>query len=839
MAEADALVDELAGAILDGDPIDWPSVESSASHGDRPLLDQLKLLSRVVELHRSPRAHDAAGHWGPLRVLGPLGVGAHGAVYRAWDTRLHREVALKLLPAPADDGAARVTSTIEEGRLLARVRHPNVVTIYGAEQIGDSIGLWMELVEGHTLEELIAGDKAFTAAEARHIGVELCHAMTAVHGAGLLHRDIKAHNVMAADDGRLVLMDFGTGREIDGRAAGPAAGTPLYLAPEIFSGAAASVRSDIYSAGVLLYHLLTGKYPVEGRTLDDLRLAHEHGERAPLRLARPDLPRRLCQVVERAMDAQPARRYANAQAMARDLAVLGPRTRRGAWPYAAAGVTASVVLATWLAPGLRGHLPGGTSGSRGRLGLAAVGAPDAAPRATVPVIAVLPLDNLGDEAGSDYFADGLTDEIIRNLASIDGLEVRSRTSSFYFKGRPRNLRDVGRQLGATLVVEGSVLRDGRRLRINAQLVRVDGDVALWSERFDRELEDVFAVQDEISRAIVNKLRLSVGQGRRRYDTNVELYDQYLKARSLLDERTRRPSAEDAAALFAEVVARDPAFAPAHAGLAMAYAYMSMSPYSGPTHEEARWKVQPAALTALELDPLLAEAHAAIGWMHARELDWSDAETSFERALELDDTLTPIAVNYVYSTLRALGKLDYAERLLRQALAHDPLSWDAHRELATVLLCAGRHQEVIDIAQRLRSLDENRVDLTVVRDLGRALTFTGRYEEAMAVLTNPRFAGAGNEQWRALPLVRMGRGGEAAKLAVAHEGYPFRLAIIYAALGDERRALDALELMLAREPQRVVITTMQPELAMLRDDPRWIALRRTLKLPTELPVQPRP
>jgi len=226
-------------------------------------------------------------------------------------------------------------------------------------------------------------------------------------------------------------------------------------------------------------------------------------------------------------------------------------------------------------------------------------------------------------------------------------------------------------------------------------------------------------------------------------------------------------------------------------------------------------------------------------MYAREFDWPKAERSFERALELNRTLTPTSVNYVYSTLRALGKLEYADRLLREALRHDPLSWDAQRELAAVLVEAGRHQEAIDILQRFRAVDQTTVDLSADRNLGRALTFTGRYEEAIAVITNPRFAGPGGEQWLALPYVRTGRRDAAEQLAIAHKNYPFRLTFIYAALGDDTRALDALESMFASEPQRLANAMMQPELAMLRDEPRWVALRRQLKIPTELPVQPRP
>ena len=206
-------------------------------------------------------------------------------------------------------------------------------------------------------------------------------------------------------------------------------------------------------------------------------------------------------------------------------------------------------------------------------GLSPVGAVNVSP-AERPIIAVLPLQNLSAEPDSDYFVDGLTDEIIRNLAVIKGLEVRSRTSSFAFKDKPRNLRDVGQQLGVNLVVEGSVLRSGSKLRINAQLVQVAGDVPLWSDRFDRELKDVFAIQDEISRAIVNKLRLTLGRGQRRYDTNLEAYELFLKGRAMVARRGTS-SAQKAAELFEQVIERDSAFAPAYAGLVDAYAFMSM------------------------------------------------------------------------------------------------------------------------------------------------------------------------------------------------------------------------------------------------------------------------
>ena len=296
MKASNRLVDDLADAILDGSSIDWTAAESSAEVAARPLVRHLKVLAAIASLHHGKPANasglserlgplaerqrgDAPEHWGHLRLLERIGRGAFGEVYRAWDTRLDREVALKLLPAGRSSGDPAASAIIHEGRLLARVRHPNVVTVHGAEQIGDQIGLWMEFVRGHTLEQVLDQQKVVSAAEAVGIGLELCRAMSAVHGAGLLHRDIKTHNVMRAEDGRILLMDFGTGRELEDDASSDLAGTPLYLAPEVLQGQQATVRSDIYSLGVLLYRLVTGSYPVHARTVRGVRRAHERGER--------------------------------------------------------------------------------------------------------------------------------------------------------------------------------------------------------------------------------------------------------------------------------------------------------------------------------------------------------------------------------------------------------------------------------------------------------------------------------------------------------------------------------------------------------------------------------
>ncbi len=376
----DASLVEIAAAVCDGTVVDWAAAESSAgSDADRARIRGLRLLAEVTQLHATwhgPAAsasqlHDSILHpgrrssepadeaetrdmvrWGPLEIVEKVGRGSFGDVYRAWDPRLDRDVALKLLRRRdvADDALG--SSVIEEGRLQARVRHPGVITIHGADRIDGRVGLWMEFIQGSTLEQELEAHGPVDATEAAQIGLALCRALGAVHEEGLLHRDVKAQNVMRDEKGRLVLGDFGTGRGLvdgDGGVADTAhdvAGTPLYLAPEIFRREPATVQSDLYSLGVLLYHLVTGSFPVRGRSVRQLRDSHDLGSSCPLAEARPGLPEPFVQVVDRALDPEAGRRYASAAEMETALAacVSPPRDRSRVW-RAAAGVAAGLVIA--------------------------------------------------------------------------------------------------------------------------------------------------------------------------------------------------------------------------------------------------------------------------------------------------------------------------------------------------------------------------------------------------------------------------------------------------------------------------------------------------------------
>jgi serine/threonine protein kinase len=324
---ADHVLLGLAESIADGRPVDWNAAESQVSAEHRAVVRQLRIVSELALLHRTlplplddPAPHRATrrveeraaiGTWGPLVLLEWLGGGTSGEVYRAWDRDLERDVALKLLRAEAPDADLLTSRITAEARLLARLRHPNVVAVHGIASHDGRVGLWMDLIQGATLEEFISARGPMTAEDAARVGIELCRALGAIHAAGLVHRDIKTQNVIREEGGRIVLMDLGTGHELaEEHAIVPrdVAGTPLYIAPEIFRGDAATTRTDLYSLGVLLYRLVTASFPVRATTIEELRAQHGAGQTIALREARPDLPPAFVRVIDRVLAQNPEER---------------------------------------------------------------------------------------------------------------------------------------------------------------------------------------------------------------------------------------------------------------------------------------------------------------------------------------------------------------------------------------------------------------------------------------------------------------------------------------------------------------------------------------------------
>jgi TolB-like protein len=438
-------------------------------------------------------------------------------------------------------------------------------------------------------------------------------------------------------------------------------------------------------------------------------------------------------------------------------------------------------------------------------------------------IAVLPLESLSPNPADAYFADGLTDEVIRNLSVVEGLAVRSRTSAFTFKNKSPSAHEAGRALEADYLLEGSVLRAGQQLRINAQLIRVRDDVPVWSARFDRKVTDVFAIQDEISRGIVNELRLNLGRGRWRYETSIDAYDIYLRA------RTRSfggiMGTINSIGDFEQAIAKDPSFAPAYAGLGAAYAKRSIQfPLEHPPDELV--KMRSAAEKATQLDPLLAEAQDALALVYAREAEWDQAEKAFRRAIELDRNRSLTFIDFAVWFLNVVGRNEESLEQLRLARAADPLSPEAQLALAWQLISSGRYDEAAGDCLKL-SADEP----LKVQCLGRVRLGEGKIEEALQIFAHDPHL-SDNPQGRGFlgyALARSGRREEAERMAAA-SSYPNEQALIYAGLGNQDRTLDALGRMTAVGPQRVGGYLSYPELALLRGDPRLKAFRKKVGLP---------
>ncbi len=443
--------------------------------------------------------------------------------------------------------------------------------------------------------------------------------------------------------------------------------------------------------------------------------------------------------------------------------------------------------------------------------------------APVP-LAVLPLVNLSKDPGNDNFVDGLTDEIIRQASGIAGLTVRSRTSSFALKGMPRTIGEAASQLNVEYIVEGSVARSGPEVRITARLVRVRDDVPLWTGTFNREVRNVLAIQQEISRGIVNALQLKLGRGLRRYDT--EAYDLYLRARAA--GNVRFSGDDEVIGLFEQAIGKDPSIAPAYAGLAVAYAFQSFQGPIDPNRAEKLDKMRAAAERAIELDPLLSEAHSALGTAYARDGQWDLAERSFRRAIEIDPSLSTARLAFARFVLWPLSRMDEAVREARAGAANDPLSPRPESELALVLLSAGRYDQAAQYCERLP-----KEMVSASECVGRARLAQGRTADAIQVLAS---SASNNWGYLAYAYAKAGRREEAEALAAAapmrypHRRGPFQYALVFAGFGDKDRTIEQLQRMAGVGPVRMGFTLNSPEFAFLGGDPRVKALRQQVGLP---------
>ena len=818
-----------AEAIADGARPSAPPPKSAGASvpGEERLLAQLRSIAEIADVFKQSGALDSTtaafpharqlggsneetgpnpspGRWGDLVLIEEVGAGTFGTVYRAYDPTLDQPVAVKLLHRSEMRHEDLVARLLAEGRLLAKARHPNVVTIYGAAEHGGRAGLWMEFIRGLTLEQMLASHGPFSAAEAALIGRDVCQALAAVHHAGLVHRDVKAQNVMRQEGGRFVLMDFGAGGSSGREAAdGRRVGTPLYMAPEVCDGRRASVQSDIYSTGVLLYHLVTGSYPVTGTSLDTLRRAHRRGSRTPLLDARPDVPREFAQAVERAIDPDPARRYASASQFGDALARL-------------AGVGESLNDPARIGPGPK----------RPRAASLAAGETEE----RVPSVAVLPFSDMSAAKDQEPFCDGLTIELISALSQIPELRVAARASAFQFKGQAQDIRLVGKALNVATVLDGSVRRWDERLRVTVELISAADGYHLWSQTFDRPLADARGVQEEIAASVVRALKGRTPARARSSSPaappSPEAYRLYLQGRYHWSQRTEDELAKSVRC-FEAAIAKEPTYGVAYAGLGDAYA--TLATYGALRPKTAMPRAARALSRALELEPDQPEALTCRGTIRSvYEWAWDSAEQDFRRAIEINPLYSMAhhwcAINHFVPRAR----FDEARLALDRALDADPLNLAIHLSVGLTSYFAEDYKRAARELTKTLELDarfgiahlfygatltEQRLFHKAAESLDAAVRLCGRTPDVLAALGYLRGRAGDSAGARAVR-------DELVALAKKRYVSPARLAQVHAGLGEVNETLACLEAARRARASDLAWVAVRPMFADLRGEPRF-------------------
>jgi serine/threonine-protein kinase len=785
-------------------------------------------------------AIERLGHY---RLLERIGAGGMGEVYRARDERLDREVAIKILPPDVRDDLRARDRLLEEARSASQLNHSHICTIYEVNQEDSIAFIAMEYVAGRPLSAIIPPESLPTEEVVRY-GTQIADALAHAHQRQIVHRDLKPANVTVTPDGVAKVLDFGlavrlrseeleavTLSQLNLGDSEPLAGTLPYMAPEQLRGDPVDARCDIWALGVLLYEMASGHRPFLGRSGFTVTSAILRDPPPPL----PDyVPAGLTAVIRKCMSKDPAARYQSAGEVRSALETLEstavsrprlPATRASAGPRRA--------LFTWVTVGLAVSLAVlftlNIKGLRERI---------VHPR-TAPVIrslAVLPLANLSGDPSQDFFADGMTAELIREVSKIKQLRVVSRTSVMSYKGTHTPLPQIARELGVNALLEGSVGRSGNHVRIAVGLYDGASERELWSGTFDRDLNDVLSLEDEVAHAMALQIRLKLASSPgARASVNPQAYDLYLKGRYALDQ----DSANDlnlAFVYFRQGIEKDPQYAPLYAGLADAYGLLPF--YTDTRPSEAFPKAKEAAAKALQLEPTLAEAHASMAYV-LNYYDWDrpGAEREFKRSLELDPN--DAAAHHAYGRfLASMGRVDEARAELGRAQELDPLSLGIQSNVGMVSYFARQYEDALRQLQKVLELDPKFP--VPYWGIGMCYEQLKKYPEALAQFQRGiELSGRGANGIASLAHAHglAGQPAEAQKILVELTSRSktkyvssYQFAVIHLGLGHNERAIVALEEAYDERSMLLGYLKMDPRFDPLRSDPRFQSLLSRIHIP---------
>lgn len=747
-----------------------------------------------------------------------------GEVYLAEDTRLGRPVALKFLPASYQYDPDRRARFLNEARAASALRSPNIAAIYDIGEHEGALFIAMEYVEGEVLSGRI-GSKTMPTAEVIDIGVQIAEALDEAHALGIIHRDVKSSNLMVTERGLVKMLDFGLAKAITSAesagasdptiplgaqtAFGIVLGTVSYMSPEQALGRDIDTRTDIFSFGVVLYEMLTGRLPFEGAGATEIIDSIIHKE--PIAIARfnYDVPAELERIVRKCMEKDRERRYQSVRDVSTDLRNL----KRDHDASTATGAAA-------------GHKTQPTRRARSRK--------------TIDSLAILPLINASGDPDAEYLSDGITESIINSLSQLPKLRVMARSTVFRYKGRDVEPQRIGQELGVRAALTGRVLQRGDQLIIKTELVDTEDGSHLWGEQYNREISDIFTVEDEISKEISEKLRLKLSgaekkQLTKRHTENTAAYHHYLKGRFYWNKRTEE-ALKKGIEYFQQAIEVDPGYALAYAGLADSYNILAS--YSALAPKDAFTISKAAASRALELDDKLAEAHASMAFVRfGYDWDWAESERGFKQAIKLNPGYA-WGHNWYAVMLAALGRFEEAFQRINRAQELDPLSLAINTNLGWLLYLAHRFDEAVE--QYLKTIDldagfglaHRRLAQTyehmqmsgeAVAEFQKALAVSG--EDVELLSARGHFYAVQGETEKAREVLKQLEG-----LATCRYVPSYLIARIYRGFGDDDRVFEYLNRACDERYGYLAYLKVDPIFESIRSDPRFEALTRRVGLP---------
>jgi serine/threonine-protein kinase len=817
---------------------------------------------------------------GRYEIRSALGAGGMGEVYLAQDVKLDRKVALKILPAEVATHPDRMARFVQEAKAASALNHPNIITIYEVEQIDSVNFIATEFIDGETLRERI-NRTPLKLVETLDSAVQIATALSAAHAAGIVHRDLKPENIMLRHDGIAKVVDFGlaklTGplttdlidteaptRTVVKTQPGVVMGTAVYMSPEQARGLEVDWRTDIFSLGVLIYEMITGRLPYEGSNSNEI-IASILDDQEPQPLARytRDAPAELDRIVLKALRKDRDERYQTSKDLLLDLRNLkqqlefDKQLERSASQRQSqsAGIANEQVQDTALSQTatLAKNAHQGDFRLTKRNSVVIFGSLFVVAAAIVAYlyysralngsinsVAILPFVNLSNDPNTEYLSDGISESLINQLSQLPQLKVIARSSSFKYKGKGVEPEDVAKALGVRAVVTGRVERRGDELIISAELMDAREGTQVWGDQYDRKVSDLLSVQRQIVTEISNKLRLKLsGESQKQIDKhsagNADSYELYLKGRYALNT-VKTPGIKEALVYFQRAIEKDSRNGPAYAGLAECYTLLSLggtTSYIPP--KEGIPKAKDAALKAVEVDDTLAEAHTSLGLIALSfEWDWSAAEREFKRAIALNPNYVN-AYHWYSHYLITVGRFDESLTESQRALALDPLDVAMNFHLGYHFFIARQYDLAIAQLQKTLVMDQNSAETRGI--LGSAYEQKGRFDEAIAELQKSIDLGGDDLRGSIGHVYAIsGKRGEAEKLlsqlqeeAKQKDVSSYSIAVIYAGLGEKDQAFAFLEKAFAGRDSNIVNIKVDPEFDNLRSDPRFSNLLQRMRL----------